>query len=215
MVLIHSQVFFPLHIEMRACVLSHFSCIRLSATPWNVAHQSPLSMGFSWQENWCGLPCPPPGHLPSPGIEPVSPVFPILAGGFFITSTTQAAPLSRYYHTKSSKEKIIICSQPSSIPHSGFPAGSVGKEPAFSAGNTGDTCSIPGSGRSPGFPGGTSGKEPLCQCRRRKRRGLGSWVGKIPRGRAWQPVQYSCLENPMYRAAWQVTAHKAAQSRTR
>ena len=43
-----------------------------SATPWTVAHQAPLSMGFSRQEYWRGLPCPPAGDLPNPGIEPVS-----------------------------------------------------------------------------------------------------------------------------------------------
>ena len=42
-------------------------------TPWTVAHQAPLSMGFSRQEYWSGLPCPPPGDLPNPGIEPRSP----------------------------------------------------------------------------------------------------------------------------------------------
>ena len=50
--------------------LSH---ILLFATPWTVAHQAPLSMGFSRQESWSGLPCPPPGDLPDPGIEPESP----------------------------------------------------------------------------------------------------------------------------------------------
>ena len=43
------------------------------ATPWTVAHQSPLPMGFSRQEYWRGLPCLPPGDLPNPGIEPGSP----------------------------------------------------------------------------------------------------------------------------------------------
>ena len=37
--------------------------------PWTLAHQAPLSLGFSWQEYWNGLPFPPPGHLPGPGIE--------------------------------------------------------------------------------------------------------------------------------------------------
>ena len=46
---------------------------RLFATPWTVAHQAPLSMGFSRQEYWSGLPCPPPEDLPDPGIEPRSP----------------------------------------------------------------------------------------------------------------------------------------------
>ena len=45
----------------------------LFATPWTIARQAPLSMGFSRQEYWSGLPFPPPGDLPNPGIEPVSP----------------------------------------------------------------------------------------------------------------------------------------------
>ena len=67
---------------MWSCVLSH---VRLLVTPWTVAHQAPLSMGSSRQEHWRGLPLPSPGDLPAPGIEPVSPVSPALAGGFFIT----------------------------------------------------------------------------------------------------------------------------------
>ena len=53
------------------CVLSPFSCVHLFATPWT--HQAPLSMGFSRREYWSGLPCPPPGDLPDPRIEPGSP----------------------------------------------------------------------------------------------------------------------------------------------
>ena len=48
------------------------SCPTL-ATPWTVARQAPLSMGFSRQEYWSGWPFPSPGHLPNPGIEPRSP----------------------------------------------------------------------------------------------------------------------------------------------
>ena len=48
------------------------SCLTL-VTPWTVAHQAPLSMGFSRQEYWSGLPFPSPGDLPDPGIEPGSP----------------------------------------------------------------------------------------------------------------------------------------------
>ena len=51
-----------------------FCCVQLSVTPGTVAHQAPLSMGFSRQENWSGLPCPPPGDLSDPGVEPKSPV---------------------------------------------------------------------------------------------------------------------------------------------
>ena len=50
-----------------------FSHVQLFATPWTVACQAPLSMGFSKQEHCSGLLCPPPGNLPDPGIEPMSP----------------------------------------------------------------------------------------------------------------------------------------------
>ena len=55
-----------------ARVLSLFRHVRLFATLWTVALQAPLSMGFSRQEHWDGLPCPPPGDLPDPGLEPAS-----------------------------------------------------------------------------------------------------------------------------------------------
>ena len=51
------------------CLLSFFSHVQLLKTPWTVARQAPLSMGFSRQEYWSGLPCSPPGDLPDPGIE--------------------------------------------------------------------------------------------------------------------------------------------------
>ena len=63
-------------------MLSHFNHVRLFATPWTVAHQVLLSMGFPRQEYWSGLPFPSPGDLPDPGIEPMSPA---LAGRFFTT----------------------------------------------------------------------------------------------------------------------------------
>ena len=59
-------------------LLGHFSRVQLLATPGTVALQAPLSMGFSSHEYWSGLPCPPPGDLPDPGIEPESPVSPAL-----------------------------------------------------------------------------------------------------------------------------------------
>ena len=62
-------------------MLSHFSRVQLFVTPWAEAHQAPLSMGFSRQEHWSGLPCPPPGDLPDPGIEPTPPGSPALAAG--------------------------------------------------------------------------------------------------------------------------------------
>ena len=54
-------------------LLSRFSRVQLCVTPWSVAHQAPLSMGFPWQEYWSELPCTPLGDLPNPGIELRSP----------------------------------------------------------------------------------------------------------------------------------------------
>ena len=59
-----------IYMHVVVLVLSHFSCVRLFATLWTVASQPPLSMGFSRQEYWSGLPCPPSGHLTDPGVEP-------------------------------------------------------------------------------------------------------------------------------------------------
>ena len=58
------------------------------ATPWSVAYQASLSLGFSWQEYWSRLPFPPPGDLPDPRIKRASLMSPTLAGGFFATSAT-------------------------------------------------------------------------------------------------------------------------------
>ena len=65
-----------------------------SVTPWTVARQAPLPMGFARQEYWSGLPCPPPGDLPDPGMEPESPRSPELAGGFLTMHATWEAPMS-------------------------------------------------------------------------------------------------------------------------
>ena len=97
------------------------------ATLWTVAHQASLSMGFSRQEYWSGLPCPPPGDLPDPGIELAFLMFPALAGRFFTTSTTWEAQIRhrqqnkgtrnssgeyfflQEYKGKNGKEKSISC----------------------------------------------------------------------------------------------------------
>ena len=69
-------------ITMHTCMLSH---VQLFATPWTVAHQDPLPMGFPRQEYWRGLLFPPPGDLPNPGIQPMSAMPLALARGFFTT----------------------------------------------------------------------------------------------------------------------------------
>ena len=76
-----------------ACMVGHFSCVQLCATPWTVAHQAPLFMGFSRQEHWRGLSCSSPGDLLNPGNEPMSLTSLALAGRFLNASATWEARL--------------------------------------------------------------------------------------------------------------------------
>ena len=69
-------------------------------------------------------------------------------------------------------------------------------------------------GEFPGFPGVASGKEPACQCRRQKRLMFIPGLGRFPGGGRGNPLQYSCLENPMDRGAWQATVQRVAKSCT-
>ena len=73
---------------MCACMLSHFSCVRLFGTLWTVAYQTHLSIGFSKQEYWNGFICPPPGNLPDPEIQAMSLISSALSGRFFTTNAT-------------------------------------------------------------------------------------------------------------------------------
>ena len=176
---------------MCACMLSCFSRVQLFATPWTVAHQASLSMGFSRQEYLSGLPCHPPGDLPNPGIQATSIMSPALAGRFStrivmdqckqdtkqdwslndkargrLISDQDVFGISLQFDLRSSGIKFwnLLCS----YILMGFPGDSVVKNPPA---NAGDEGLIPGWGRPPG-------------------KGNGS------------PVQYSCLENPMDRGAW-------------
>ena len=80
------EVPYPIDVCVCVCVLSCFSHVLLFATLWTAVCQAPLSMGFSRQEYWSGLPCPLLGERPNPGIKPTSPRSPALAGWFFTTS---------------------------------------------------------------------------------------------------------------------------------
>ena len=68
---------------MHACLLSHFSRVPLFVTLWTVGHQAPLCIGFSRQKYWSGLPCPPLGNLPDPGIKAAPSTSPALAERIF------------------------------------------------------------------------------------------------------------------------------------
>ena len=105
------------------CVLSCFSHACLLAMLWTVAPQAPLSMGFTRQEYWSGLPCLLPGELPFPGIKPTSLMSPALKGRSFTTSITWEAQLMLswpkslcgFSHKMLGKELNEIFVQPKSI----------------------------------------------------------------------------------------------------
>ena len=86
-----------------------FSHALFSVTPWTVARQAPLSMGFSRREHWSGLPFPSPGDLPSPMIKPMSPA---VAGRFF---TTELPGKPNYMHTDTHTNEFSIKSHHFSI----------------------------------------------------------------------------------------------------
>ena len=155
-------------------MLSGFSHVWLFLTPWTFAHQVPLSMGFSRQEYWSGLPWPPPRDLPGPGIKTTSLMSPALTGGFFTSSATWEAII---YHTHTYMSHMCLRVF---IHTYGSPGGSVVKNlPA----NARDTGSIPRSGKIPGEVNGN-------------------------------PLQYSCLGNPVDRGAWRATIQGVAKSQT-
>ena len=88
---IHTHIY-TLHRAGSLCCLAEtapasksFSHVQLFVTSGTIARQAPLSMGFSRLEYWCGLPCPPPGDRPNPGIKPMSLMPPALAGRFLTT----------------------------------------------------------------------------------------------------------------------------------
>ena len=87
--------------------ISHFSHVQLFVTLRTIACQAPLSIEFARQEYWNGFPCPSPGDLPHPGIEPASLTSPASAGELFTTSTTWEA----HMYTQGSKLGLPHCRQ--------------------------------------------------------------------------------------------------------
>ena len=81
------------------CVLSRSSHVRIFATLWTITHRAPLSIGFSREEHWKGLPRLSPADLRNPEITPASLMSLALAGRFFTTSTTWEAPSTCMYNT--------------------------------------------------------------------------------------------------------------------
>ena len=109
------------------------------ATPWTVAHQAPLSLGFLRQEYWRRLPFPPPGDLPDPGMELTSPASPALAGKFF-TSEPSGQPKQLYPNLKKKKSRC---------PHTGVSRGCRGNPRRGQGRLRGDVASEPSLANKP------------------------------------------------------------------
>ena len=90
----------------------HAQLLQSYLTLWTVAHQAPLSIGFSRQEYWHGLPRPPPGDLPDPGIESVSLMLLELAGGFFTITSTWKAYSTSLLQLLSRFSRVRLCATP-------------------------------------------------------------------------------------------------------
>ena len=156
-------------------------------TLWTVAYQISLSVGFSRQECWSGLPRPSPGDLPDPGIEPMSLMSSALACRFFTASGTWETlhciyvPHFLYPFLCQWTFRLLsylgcfklCCSESCSAI---CPSGIIG-----SYGSSIFSCFF-FFNKSP-----ASGKESACQCRRHKRHRFNPWVRRIPWRRAWQP----------------------------
>ena len=82
---------------MYVCMLSRFGHVRLFATMWTIAHQAPLSMGFSRQRYWNGLSCPSPGDLLDPGIKPTSLTLHWQAGSLPVTPPGKPLAVYTFY----------------------------------------------------------------------------------------------------------------------
>ena len=169
-------------------MLSHFSHVGLFTTLWAVAHQAPLSMGFSRQEYWSGLPCPPLGELPNPGIELCLLHFRLIlyhwTTGVFLLSYIKIFSWITAVCTLVSSSKLwTLWGQIKHLTSFWF------------------------STQHKGLPRWCTGKESACRYRRH---GFDPCVRKIPSGSL---LQYSCPENPMDRGAWQAMVHGVTKSR--
>ena len=93
--------------DLLQSMLNCYSRGRLFVTLWTAGHQAPLSMGFSRQKYWSGLPCPPPWNFPHPEMEHERPPSPALAGGFCTTSAIWEAPLEGH-NSKKKCDRIYV-----------------------------------------------------------------------------------------------------------
>ena len=189
---------YRLSVVLAKCILSHFSSVWLFVTPWTVAHQAPLSLGFSRQKYWSGLTCPPLGDIPDPWIQPTSPA---LTGRFLPLNVSNKCSQK---HLPDPLEWVRGGQKLSDWPKVTHLVGTilyiwhsihlrtfylklgVLRKRRFSSWT--DRLAI-FSIHYWGFPGGTNGKEAACQCRRHKEMWVWSlgWEYSLEEGMAFLP----------------------------
>ena len=217
------------------------------ATPWTVGLQTPLSMGISKQDDWSGLPCPPPGDLPNPGIELKSLSSPALSAGFFTIepfgkpsvkmtiakvkilchwAISENLQLEDFFFFLDNWSWIDFLITHNTVPlwaqkqvHNDLPTihklQAVTPRQYFRDEETWLTrwnCQLMVELRRGGFPSSSDGKASACNAG-----DLGSipGSGRSPGEGNGDPLQYSCLENPMDRGALWAAGHGVAKSQTR
>ena len=140
------------------------SRVQLFTTPWTATSQVPLSMGFSSQEYWSGLPCPPPGDLPNPGIKPASLTSPALAGGFFTTSATwngrgtKPSESHRWDFCWPMRERCSLCQWPGAGSQGSHTVTGATRKPTWRAGERQSPEYSPGAPRSSSVRGSSNPK---------------------------------------------------------
>ena len=187
------------------------SCVWLIANPW-VACQAPLSMGFSRQEHWSGLPFSLQRYLPNPGIEPASSESPAFVGGFITTKPPGSRRVYGIYSslkvTRHEKQEPLFQLENPKARKDPCPSSRVRQEFLFTylfllfrslIDWMGPTQH---SGWKPAllcFPGGSDGKTSVCNA---GDPGSIPGLGRSPGEGNGSPLQYSCLENLMDSRAW-------------
>ena len=190
------------------CALLSRSVMSNSATPWTVACQALLSMGFSRQEYWSGLPFPPPGNLPNPGIKPRSLALqadslPTEPSGKLIELgriTLQILKHLRWLTFRDSPGGPAVKTSPSNAwgVHLITDWGNKILRAVWHGQNNKQTWRLADRPSQLKIiimkimlPRWCSGKESTCWCRRCKRCGFSPWTGKSPWRRKWQPTPVS------------------------
>ena len=166
----------PMKVKVKLKLLSS---VRLFATPWTVACQASLLLGFSRQEYWSRLPFPSPGDLPHPGIKPGSPV---LQADALPSKPPGIHYLRDEFMTMRCSQRCTICT----LVHYFSQWWGKGQNWLVNL-------------QPEGLPRWLSGKESTCQFRRHRRYGSIAELERSPGGGNSNALQYSCLENPMDR----------------